>query len=515
MVTNNGNVLHIPGRIPTLEIIHDRFVRMFRITLSGALRTPVDISVRSTELINFEDYLSRIPVPSSLNLFRLNPLQGTAIMALETQLIFKLLEIFYGGTGELEMKAGGRDFTPIEQRLIKRVILSALEDLQTAWSPNFKVHISYQRTEINPLFVAIVPQSETVVAVTFDVNIGKMDPTTITICMPYPMIQPLVFYFKAKSVLKLPMVKNLTGILDLGYKATPLPSLIQNMAGRIKQNFTKIQPEQDPISEPQNNQHPSKGSLAFLKEFEPTMVASHIMHEHPQTIALILVYIEDLEHAAQVLKNLPKKLQADVTYRMAILKPIPPGVIAEIEAVLSQELIASKAAVTKVGGIGSVAEMLNTLDKSTEGHILTTIEKSNPDLAEQIRELMFTFEDLVLVKPIGIQAIMKEIPQKEFILTLKTASDPVKEHIYGSMSKGASDKIREDLNGLGPVRIADVESAQQKLVKIARKLEAEGKIIISGANDVKVAKIKKKISRKKSVKKTQPKKTTQKPKDKK
>ena len=108
----------IRGRMPSLEIIHDRFIRMFRITLSGALRKPVDIKIRSTELIKFGEFLRTLPVPSSLNLFRMNPLAGTGIMVLETRLVFTLVDIFYGGTGLLEVKAEGRDFTPIEQRLV-------------------------------------------------------------------------------------------------------------------------------------------------------------------------------------------------------------------------------------------------------------------------------------------------------------------------------------------------------------------------------------------------------------
>lgn len=180
----------IRGRMPTLEIIHDRFVRVFRITLSSAMRKPVDISVRSTELIKFGEFLKTLPVPSSLNLFRMNPLRGTAIMVLETRLVFNLVDIFYGGTGELEVKAEGRDFTAIEQRLVKRVVISALEDLQAAWRPVFPVQISFQRHEINPQFVAIVPQSEVVVVITFDVEMGKA-PMTLTVCIPYSMIEPI------------------------------------------------------------------------------------------------------------------------------------------------------------------------------------------------------------------------------------------------------------------------------------------------------------------------------------
>ena len=117
----------IRGRMPTLEIIHDRFVRLFRLTLSNALRKVVDISVRSTELIKFGEFLKTLPVPSSMNLFRMTPLRGNAILVLETRLVFTLIDLFFGGNGELEIKSEGRDFTEIEARMIKRVTVSALE----------------------------------------------------------------------------------------------------------------------------------------------------------------------------------------------------------------------------------------------------------------------------------------------------------------------------------------------------------------------------------------------------
>ncbi|MGK5092681.1 flagellar motor switch protein FliM [Deltaproteobacteria bacterium TL4] len=180
----------IRGRMPTLEIIHDRFVRLFRLTLSNALRKVVDISVRSTELIKFGEFLKTLPVPSSLNLFRMNPLRGNAIMVLETRLVFTLIDLFFGGTGELEVKAEGRDFTEIEQRMIKRVVISALEDLQSSWRPVFPIQINYTRSEVNPQFVAIVPHSEIVIVVTFDVEIGRA-PMSITLCIPYSMIEPI------------------------------------------------------------------------------------------------------------------------------------------------------------------------------------------------------------------------------------------------------------------------------------------------------------------------------------
>ena len=180
----------IRGRMPTLEIIHDRFVRLFRLTLSNTLRRVVDISVRSTELIKFGEFIKTLDVPTSMNLFRMTPLRGYSMMVFETRLVFSLIEMFFGGGVEIEAKTEGRDFTEIESRMIKRVIISGLEDLQTSWRPVFPVQINYSRTEINPQFVSIVPHSEIVIVVTFDVEIGRA-PMAITICVPYSMIEPI------------------------------------------------------------------------------------------------------------------------------------------------------------------------------------------------------------------------------------------------------------------------------------------------------------------------------------
>ena len=180
----------IRGRMPTLEIIHDRFVRLFRLTLSNTLRRVVDINVRSTELIKFGEFIKTLDVPTSMNLFRMTPLRGYSMIVFETRLVFSLVEMFFGGGVEIEAKTEGRDFTEIESRMIKRVIISGLEDLQTSGRPVFPVQINYSRTEVNPQFVSIVPHSEIVIVVTFDVEIGR-SPMAITICVPYSMIEPI------------------------------------------------------------------------------------------------------------------------------------------------------------------------------------------------------------------------------------------------------------------------------------------------------------------------------------
>ena len=138
----------------------------------------------------FGEFVKTLPVPTSMNLFRMTPLRGNAMMVFETRLVFTLVEMFFGGSGEIDSKAEGRDFTEIEGRMIKRVIISGLEDLQTSWRPVFPVQVNYSRSEVNPQFVSIVPHSEIVIVVTFDIEIGRA-PMSITVCVPYSMIEPI------------------------------------------------------------------------------------------------------------------------------------------------------------------------------------------------------------------------------------------------------------------------------------------------------------------------------------
>ena len=221
--------------------------------------------------------------------------------------------------------------------------------------------------------------------------------------------------------------------------------------------------------------------LEALRYAEPIMISNYIRTEHPQTIALILSYLKDVEQSATVLRELPESLQADVLYRMAVLESIPPGVVAEMNEVLTEEMKTAGSMATSVGGVEPVAEILNSVDKATETRILASIEESNPDLAEQIRELMFTFEDMALIDAKQMQIVMKDVDQADMVLALKTASDAVKELIFSSMSSRAAEMVRDDLENLGPAKISDVEAAQQKIIKVVKKLEEDGSIVIAGA----------------------------------
>ena len=224
-----------------------------------------------------------------------------------------------------------------------------------------------------------------------------------------------------------------------------------------------------------------EAGLEALRYAEPIMISNYIRTEHPQTIALILSYLKNAEQSSAVLREMPESLQADILYRMAVIESIPPGVISEMNEVLTEEMKTAGSMATSVGGVEPVAEILNSVDKATETRILASIEETNPDLAEQIRELMFTFEDMALIDAKQMQLVMKDVDQADMVLALKTASDAVKELIFGSMSSRAAEMVREDLENLGPAKLSDVEAAQQKIIKVVKKLEEAGTITIAGA----------------------------------
>lgn len=224
-----------------------------------------------------------------------------------------------------------------------------------------------------------------------------------------------------------------------------------------------------------------EAGLEALRYAEPIMIANYIRTEHPQTIALILSYLKNAEQSSAVLREMPESLQADILYRMAVIESIPPGVISEMNEVLTEEMKTAGSMATSVGGVEPVAEILNSVDKATETRILSSIEETNPELAEQIRELMFTFEDMALIDVKQMQIVMKDVDQADMVLALKTASDAVRELIFGSMSSRAAEMVRDDLENLGPAKISDVEAAQQKIIKVVKKLEEDGSIVIAGA----------------------------------
>jgi len=179
----------IRGRMPVLEIINDRFARLASNALANAMRKRVDVNPISIDMSKFGDFMRSLPVPTSINIFKIDPLRGSAIMVVDTRLVFALVENFFGGSGS-QPKIEGRDFTPIEQAIIKRVVKLLLQNMEASWKPVHEVKIEYVRTEINPQFAAIVPPSDVVVVISFEVELDNAL-GSLVICLPYATIEPI------------------------------------------------------------------------------------------------------------------------------------------------------------------------------------------------------------------------------------------------------------------------------------------------------------------------------------
>ncbi|HVK61829.1 MAG TPA: flagellar motor switch protein FliG [Bdellovibrionales bacterium] len=225
-----------------------------------------------------------------------------------------------------------------------------------------------------------------------------------------------------------------------------------------------------------NSQRPSLESLEVV---DAKSLANFLIHEHPQTVSVILAHLEP-EKKGEVLKRLPEALQAEVVLRMANLDHVAPELISEVDRVLKEELATiGTVEQAALGGVQPVAEMLNVMDKNTEKAIMSRIEEKDPILAEEIRKLMFVFEDIVKIDDKGIQTLLKEVPNDKLLLALKTANEEIKNKIFKNISQRAAQLLKDDLSNMGPSRLSDVEGAQVEIVNVARRLEGEGKILIA------------------------------------
>ncbi len=308
-----------------LEIIYNKFARMFRLTASNAVRQVVDITPKSTEVIPFGDVIKTLSVPASMHLFQMMPFQGNAVMVFENRLVFTLLDIFFGGGGKFEVKMEGRDFTEIEQQLMQRVVTSALHDLEHAWKSTVEVKTQYFRSETNPQFIAIVPNETPTIVTQFEVDMGK-EPMHITLVILEEMLQL-------------------------------------------------------PADTPTSSEKPE---LTVLKDHEADLIAQYFLHEHPQTTALALSYLPDETKVAKTLELFPEHLQTDVIYRMSAMEGVPSGVIRELNKVLAKELD-QISTIVKHDGIEWVGKALKKMNVETRGRILSEIENIDPTLANTLR----------------------------------------------------------------------------------------------------------------------------------
>jgi flagellar motor switch protein FliG len=221
----------------------------------------------------------------------------------------------------------------------------------------------------------------------------------------------------------------------------------------------------------------------FIRRTDPAHLLNFIQGEHPQTIALILAYL-DSNKASMILGSLPHEIQSEVAKRIATMDRTSPDVLREVERVLEKKLstLASED-FTAAGGVDTIVEILNLVDRSTERTILETLEEEDPDLAEEIKKRMFVFEDIVLLGDRDIQKVLREVDTAELAKALKGVNSEVQDKIFRNMSKRAASVLKEDMDFMGPVRLKDVEEAQQKIVSIIRRLEDSGDIVIARAGE--------------------------------
>ena len=216
----------------------------------------------------------------------------------------------------------------------------------------------------------------------------------------------------------------------------------------------------------------------FLRKTDPSQLLNFLQNEHPQTIALVMAYLSP-DQAGIVMSGLSVDAQADVAKRIALMDRTSPDVIREVERVLEKKLSSlSTQDFTIAGGVPSVVEILNRVDRSTERAIIESLEVDSPELAEEIKQLMFVFEDIIMLDDRSLQLVLREVDNKDLSLAMKATSDEVAEKIYKNMSKRAADMLKEEISYMGPVKIRDVEEAQTKIVNVIRTLEDKGVIVI-------------------------------------
>ncbi len=219
--------------------------------------------------------------------------------------------------------------------------------------------------------------------------------------------------------------------------------------------------------------------FSMIRKTDPKQLVSFISNEHPQTIALILSHLEP-QQASIVLSGLPEEIQSEIARRVALMERTSPEVIKEIESVLEKKMSSLvEQDFTAVGGISTLVDILNRVDRSTEKVILEDLEAQDQELADEIRKRMFVFEDIITLDDASIRRVLREIDTKDLTMALKGSSDEVADRIYRNLSKRAGEMLKEDIEFMGPVRLRDVEEAQQRIVKVIRQLDEAGEIIIS------------------------------------
>jgi flagellar motor switch protein FliG len=262
------------------------------------------------------------------------------------------------------------------------------------------------------------------------------------------------------------------GISGLDFlKTTLMRALDPNKATEILNNITT--PGED-----------LGGGLDTVRMLEPKVIALFLANEHPQTAAIVLAHLETAV-AGAALREMPDELRMEVVFRLATLERVSPQVLRDLDQALQSEFRSSGAVSgSQMGGVEAAAQIMGAIDRATETSILTAMDEVDPDLANEIRNLRFTYEDILKIDDHGVQMMLKEISQEDLLISLKTGSDELKEKIFSNLSERASTMLKEDLEAMGLTKVSEVERSQQKIVSIVKRLEEEGNIVVGGGEEL-------------------------------
>ena len=300
------------------------------------------------------------------------------------------------------------------------------------------------------------------------------------------LVQKILAHLSSEEISKLENAKGAIAALPPDEVSSVFREVSEKIAGvdsafpvdgrlKKKNERKKGNGENTPEEEEGDSQERLK---VLLEKADVKTLSSFMRNEHPQTIALILAQM-DATKSGRIIASLPELLQDEVIKRIANLEEVSMDILKQIADVLEGEIQSSGKSGQILGGVKPIAEILNQAGRTTEQAILARLEESDPEMADSIRQLMFVFDDLTKIDDKGIQGILREVTSQDLGLALKAAGDDIKDKIFKNMSERAVEMLKEDIEAMGPVRLSDVEKSQQEIIKVAMRLEQEGKIVIS------------------------------------
>jgi flagellar motor switch protein FliM len=573
-------------QIRTVEIIHETFARLATTTLSAHLRSLAHVHVAAVDQLTYEEFIRSIPNPTTIGVVHMDPLKGSAVLQIDPSVTFCIIDRLFGGKGE--WGNFNREVTDIEMSIMESVFIRLLGNLRESWALMLDLRPRLGQVEVNPQFAQIVPPSEMIVLVTFEVGLG--DSTgMMNLVLPYLTIEPIIHKLSAQywysslakspftpavapSGLDIPAEVILEGekiaLRDIGKlrkgSRIHVPGLARReaflrMGGRtlfrletrnggrkkpkhyavsggireesgaylesmgkgnepreaesalqgtikelgatlgasiagMKNAISALQQKQEEISDqlamgpqaPEAEMGRAGSQMPFdlTRRTDPAHLLSFLQQEHPQCIALILSYLEP-QKASFILGNLPAEMQPDVARRIVGMGRTSPEVLREVERVLEKKLsVISSEEFTAAGGVESIVEILNFADRSTERHIVDSLQQKDPEMAEEIKKRMFVFEDIVLLDRRDVEKILKKTAPELLLRALKAVEEKVKSFIWECVPKADVEKLARQFEEMGRVRLNEVEAAQQKIVGLIREMEENGGIVVAHPSEM-------------------------------